>query len=119
MLVVAVFMAATVTSAQSGTGWEYDESTKTLTLSGDEVDWSGFADYKEKAESVVFDNGFSVETIGSKAFYGFSKLKQIEIPNCVKSIGDMAFYECALTSVIFSDGLQSIGKQAFCTLPQN
>ena len=116
MLVVAVFMAATVTSAQSGTGWEYDESTKTLTLSGDEVDWSGFADYPYhvKVENVVFTKTFNVSEIPSLAFNGFILIREIEIPDCVTSIGGRAFDCCvALTSINLPEKLQSIGSMAF------
>ncbi len=128
-LVVAALMAATVTSAQSGTGWAYDRSTKTLTLSGDEVDWSGCYDYFRAGyesyqiyaydvEKVVFAEDFSVETTPSGAFYGFSNLTRIEIPDCVKSIGDGAFYECEmLTTVTLPATLNRIGNYAFygCT----
>lgn len=115
-LVMAVFMAVTVTSAQSGTGWEYDESTKTLTLSGDVVDWSGFCAYD--VEKVVFAENFNVAEIPSRAFGGWSSLSVIEIPDCVRSIGEGAFAYCGgLTSISLPEGLQSIGARAFyeCT----
>ena len=114
LLLVAAFMTAGITSAQEGTGWKYDESTKTLTLSGDEVDWTGFADYKSTTKKVVFSNNYTVKTIADNAFKNFSKLKQIEIPDCVTSIGNEAFESCSsLTSVSLPDGIHSIGYEAF------
>ncbi len=113
MLVVAVLMAAGIASAQSGTGWEYDETTRTLTLSGDkidEIDWS----YRGSVEHVVFAKDFSVAELPSSVFLLLSSLKEIEIPDCVTSIGDNAFNSCSsLTTVSLPEGLESVGDHAF------
>ena len=69
-------------------------------------------------EKVVFADDFNVAEIPSGAFAEFVALKEIEIPDCVKSIGEDAFADCGgLTSISLPEGLQSIGARAFyeCT----
>ena len=53
--------------------------------------------------------------IADDAFYNFSGLTSVMIPDSVTSIGNYAFYGCSgLTSVTIPDSVQSIGKLAFC-----
>ena len=61
---------------------------------------------------------YSVTSIGSSAFYSYSGLTSVTIPNSVTSIGDDAFYNCTrLTSVTIGNSVTSIGEWAFayCT----
>lgn len=110
-MMIAVFMATTALSAQSGTGWKYDESTKTLTLSGNNVDWDGYSGYCQ-TENIVFDESFNVETIKDMVFFGW-ELKKIVVPKCVKSIGSQAFSNCEFLESVELEGCQSIGNSAF------
>lgn len=55
----------------------------------------------------------SVTKIGSSAFSGCSKLKEITIPAAVKEIGGSAFYFSGLEKVTLSEGLETIGMHAF------
>ncbi len=104
----------TVVAQDSGTGWSYNPDTRTLTLSGGSVDWDAFKDYNEKTAHVIFAPSFSVSEIPSYAFSYFPKLKQIEIPNCVTTIGEGAFSSCYdLASITLPYTLQSIGDRAF------
>lgn len=59
-----------------------------------------------------------VTEIKSKAFQKFENLRQITLPNSIKTIGSMAFYECAiLKTVQLGDNLKTIKSGAFgyCT----
>ncbi len=56
----------------------------------------------------------TLETIGSRAFYGCDGLKKIIIPEGVVGIGDEAFYGCdSLESIIIPSGVKYIGASAF------
>ena len=62
--------------------------------------------------------GYTVIAIGGNAFYGFSELTSIEIPNEVNSIGYSAFYRCSsLTAIEIPNTVTSIGSSVFngCT----
>ena len=54
-----------------------------------------------------------VTSIGVYAFAKCKALTSITIPNSVMSIGNSAFYDCALTSVTIPDSVTSIGNCAF------
>ena len=57
---------------------------------------------------------YSVTSIGAQAFFYFSSLTSITIPNSVTSIGDAAFQYCSsLTSVTIPNSVTSIGNYAF------
>ncbi len=58
----------------------------------------------------------SVQTIGSKAFYGCRGLKELRIPDGVMTVGSYAFSQChGLTSVQISNGVQEIAADAFAS----
>ena len=54
-----------------------------------------------------------VVKIGSNAFCGLTNIVAASIPNSVVSIGEYAFYENSLKSVIVGSGVSSIGGYAF------
>ena len=79
--------------------------------------WHEFIDYASITENVVFAENFSVKSIGRNAFWGFSKVTHVEIPDGVTSIEDKAFYFCwDLTSVTLPASLKRIGNGAFCSI---
>ena len=56
---------------------------------------------------------YQVTSIADNAFKQ-SRLKSINLPNTITSIGEYAFYNCSrLVSVTFSNGLTSLGSHAF------
>ena len=62
--------------------------------------------------------GYTVTTIGYKAFVGCTSLTSITIPDSVKTIGDLAFRDCtSLTSITIGNSVTNIGWDAFwgCT----
>ena len=67
---------------------------------------------REKITSVLIPE--CVKEIGDKAFYDCKSLTSINIPDSVTSIGDWAFFDCSsLTSITIPDSVTSIGDSAF------
>ena len=60
-----------------------------------------------------YDIPATVTNIGEKAFYGCSQLSSVTIPETVKVVGDSAFSSSGLTTLVISNGVESIGKEAF------
>ena len=94
--------------------WSFDESTGTLTISGNgEMDGNvSWCDYLSVIKTVVIEDG--VTTIGDFAFFSCSSLTSITIPDSVTSIGEAAFVGCSsLTSITIPDSVVSIGDGTF------
>ena len=101
--------------------WTFDESTGTLTVSGD----VRMDDYNSSTEplapwhehcaeikKVVIENG--VQNVGDYAFYGCTALELVCIADSVTTIGTGAFYGCsALDNVIIPENVTTIGGGAF------
>ena len=69
-------------------------------------------------ERVVFEAGNQMKNLNESAFYGCSKLKEIELPSSLKEIGKFAFSGCTLLSSInIPKGVTKIEEFAFgkCT----
>ncbi len=55
-----------------------------------------------------------IDSLKPYAFANFSGIEEIELPETLVTIGDHAFDSCEnLTSVVFPEGLKSIGRSAF------
>ena len=79
----------------------YGKSTKTLYIDGTKIEGD-----------LVISEG--VESIAPRAFYNYSGLTSVTIPNSVTSIGYDAFSGCiGLTSVTIGSGVTRIGNSAF------
>ena len=67
---------------------------------------------------VEFEVGISIEKIEDLTFYGCSKLKDIILPESIKTIGAYSFYGCrSLKSVYIPSNVTKIEKRAFCECP--
>ena len=122
--------------------WEYNVSTKTLTISGtgaiSDFGWDSPAPwntFKDEIKTVNISQGItstgtlsfrqlsvlvnvslpnSLETIGRYSFSECSSLESLSIPNNVTYIRDYSFKECvALSSIIIPSSVKTIGDSAF------
>lgn len=97
--------------------YSIDEAAKTLTISGTGTmqdftyDSQPWIESKDLIEKVVIEDG--VESIGEYAFYDFTSLTSIEIPNSVTTIGSNAFSQSSIESVALPENLQSISEYLF------
>lgn len=104
---------------ESTVEWNYNKTTKTLTISGNgsmgrfftpnTIPWKEF---RSEISSVVITKG--VEDICDYAFYDCVKLKSITIPSGVKVIGAYAFHNCkALKNIVLPETVKTIHDHAF------
>lgn len=123
-LLIAVFAAIGLLAQTSGTcgdnlNWSYNETTKTLTItgSGAMTDYAAEADvpwYSVRSEilSISLPNGLT--TIGERAFCRCAALSSITFPNTITSLNRSCFYGCsALTAIVVPEGVTTIGRSAF------
>lgn len=54
-----------------------------------------------------------VRRIGSRAFFGLSRLKRIRLPKSLERIDGLAFVECGIESVTLPRGVEKLGTNAF------
>ena len=93
--------------AESYDDFTYEDNENGITITG----YTG-----DKTELVIPGeiNGKKVTDIGTNAFYKYSSLTSVTIPESVTSIGFAAFWGCSgLTSVIIPEGVTNIRDCAF------
>ena len=111
--------AETATSGKCGENvyWNYDETSKTLTISGKgEMDDYRFHDESPwyKYEILTIKIKYGVTKIGKHVFFGRARLTSVTIPNSVIIIESCAFEQCSsLTSVIIPNSVTTIGGSVF------
>lgn len=119
-LLLTTLGAAAQNSGTTGPlNWNYDASTKTLTITGtgDMPDFTianrpPWEKTTNPIEKIVIEAG--VKSVGAYAFRNSAVLTSVTLPAGVKTIGEAAFNDCAaLTSVTLPEGLTTIGKYAF------
>lgn len=96
--------------------WNYDRSSKTLTISGygDMSDYchSEWEPFCNEIENIVI--GSSVWKIGENAFKDMPKLTSVHLGKDLKSIGEGAFAnDTALESIVIPDSVTYIATDAF------
>lgn len=105
------------------TWWEYDDATRTLTVSGtgampdfNSFDDQPWKDVREKIKTVVIETG--VTSIGKQAFWGFEAMTSVTLPEGVETIGEHAFRNCnRLPSITLPKSVNTIGEWAFANSP--
>ena len=72
-------------------------------------------EYSGTEESLMIPSNVTV--IDDEAFNNCFELKNIELPEGLRSIGAATFMDCGLTTIQFPESLEGIGKEAFqnCT----
>ena len=74
--------------------------------------------FSHKLKTVTFAEGCKLDTFDKDMFYHCVALKDVNIPDSVKTLGEFAFANCiALTALTLPDGLTTISDYAFenCT----
>ena len=94
-----------------------------VTTDGNTLEPNAESDFGAKLVSNTYDynNGFfvlkfdnDISQIGDYAFYKYTSLRNVAIPECVTSIGEQVFHGCtSLTSITIPDSVTSIGAYAF------
>ena len=133
-----VASAATTTGTTGNCTWTFDDTTGTLTISGNGAIGSdqSWSEYVSSITSIVIEDGVtsiannafrnhtslktvtlsaSVETIGSYAFTGCSSLKSVTLPASVTKIGSAAFYACSSLETVnyLGTSAPSMGSYVF------
>ncbi|MBO5269227.1 MAG: leucine-rich repeat domain-containing protein, partial [Clostridia bacterium] len=106
--------AATTTGTTGDVSWSFDDTTGTLTVSGEgaiggDQSW---IEHVDSITSIVIEDG--ITSIANYAFYECSNLEILTLPASVETIGNYAFAECSnLGSVTIPASVKSIGNSAF------
>ncbi len=102
----------------SGLTWSYDSEAQSLSISGNGqmTDYESSSDApwsKVKAYVKTINIALGVEKIGDRAFYGFSALEAVSIPDSVVTVGEYAFAYCTkVTNIALPDTLKTIENGA-------
>lgn len=124
-LFVAIAAAMSLLSASAEVTYNYDESTKTLTISGEGITnvsgesiwdddfvsapWSKLAN---DVETLVIEDG--ITSVGNLAFANFVKLGKVVLPSTVESLGVASFEGCnSLVDIDLPEGLKQLGAECF------
>jgi len=96
--------AATTTGTTGDCTWSFDDTTGTLTVSGNGAmaDYTNGSQpwyaYKDSIKTVIVEKG--VTAVSEYAFYQFPALETVKIAGSVTAIGSNAFYSCTNLSTV-------------------
>ena len=112
--------AMTAYASKTDVPWyAYRAQIKEVTISKDVTTLSKYAFYKAtNLESVTFEEGSVLTSIGNQAFIGCTKLTAFDMPDTVTSVGTYVFSACTkLESAVLSESLKSLPTRVFenCT----
>ncbi|MCR4586022.1 MAG: leucine-rich repeat protein, partial [Lachnospiraceae bacterium] len=118
-LTLEVHATTVVASGSCGTNviWELDDAGK-LTIRGNgEITSTPWLDqgYTDDIKTLVIEDGEGneVTNIPNQAFIDCENLTGVTIPGSVKTIGNSAFYNCGMSTVVLPEGVESIDPGAF------
>ena len=117
MLFVSFMVCITVSSysqegQNSNISWSINDSVLTLSGTGEmRYDNTQHLYHLPEIKKVVIEEG--ITSIGNIRFNNLTNLRNIEIPNSVIRIDEIAFFECSLTNIEIPNSVISIGKNAF------
>jgi hypothetical protein len=95
-----------VSSVVAQAQFTYPTTNGTVTI-------TGYTGTNEDVIIPAMTSGLPVTSIGNRAFWGYTSLTNVTIPESITSIGDDAFYDTGLTSVTLPDSITSIGDETF------
>ncbi|MBR5201882.1 MAG: leucine-rich repeat domain-containing protein, partial [Clostridia bacterium] len=108
MMVLSVF-PITVSAIDSG-DWTYSvisEANKTAQI-------TGYSGTETNLRIPTTIDGYTITSIGNKAFYKNATITQVVIPEGITSIGRYSFYWCSsLERVVIPEGVKTISYAAF------
>ena len=111
LTIITLLLSCLSFSAGSVFAAENDYTYKALDSATAEI-----TGYKGSASNITIPSkigGLTVVSIGKQAFYQNKTIKNVTIPNTVKSIGDKAFYASYMSSVTIPDSVETMGQSAF------
>ncbi|MBQ2798783.1 MAG: leucine-rich repeat protein [Ruminiclostridium sp.] len=113
LLGFAIFIITAISCIASAGAESYDGYEYTV-LQDNTVEIIGYSGDKTELELPATIGGRKVSSIGDYAFYGYSALESVVIPENVTSIGINAFSDCtSLTIITLADTVTEIGANAF------
>lgn len=110
-------------NVSDGIWWEItapDEYSTDYTLtvygSGSMPDWESsyntpWSGYKTQVKHIRIGDG--IRSVGAYSFHGFTGTEDVEIAGSVVSIGNCAFCNTSITSLVLNEGTQELGVSAF------